>query len=364
MATAGGRTGLWPGLIPGCLTVERHRGEESFGPRSAAATRAPLVGHGGRTPQDHPDHGGCGHQTTGPAGRRGQLRAAKDPQDQDHGPRPEPRAGGSGRGQQDPAGDDAAPRLHRGERDGGAEDGDGDVAPLPAVVLFMTWTIVEARDPPAGVWQLTAQARVIGRTCSCRTTMHQRSGSGRWVVALELMVTILVGVVGLVLGYLTLRAQRTVKRLQYTSKRRPLFFIQRDEVLENVEVTSGGYRLIAPWLYLLRIENAGNTPIVPGDFTSPLIIRLRISNFALAELAWNRADVLQQSDQLAMSSREMRIGPILLNPRDRLDLTAIIDGSADDVEVTTRVAGIEEVIHAPPADEDSFTQYRAEYPLG
>jgi len=84
------------------------------------------------------------------AARSGQAPATSAPR-----PGPQPRVDSPGRGQQEPAGDAAAPRLHRGQRDRGAEDGDGDVAPLPAVVLFMTRTVGEAGDP---TWPLRARS--------------------------------------------------------------------------------------------------------------------------------------------------------------------------------------------------------------
>jgi hypothetical protein len=76
----------------GCLTLERHRGKESFCPRPAATRRAPLVGRGGRTLQDRPPTPG----RLRPPKDRSSRSAQAVPSGQGParpGPRPRPRAG-------------------------------------------------------------------------------------------------------------------------------------------------------------------------------------------------------------------------------------------------------------------------------
>jgi hypothetical protein len=140
----------------------------------------------------------------------------------------------------------------------------------------------------------------------------------------------------------------------------PLLLSRDDATRDVVELFLYGHRLINPHIYVVKIENSGSVPIVPGDFDSPILIRLNQSIFLWIALSWNRPDILREEQhnvEMSPSSQELRVGPMLLNPGDALTLVALVELADDDLSVIGRLAGVEQIVQIPPADWASYMTF-------
>jgi hypothetical protein len=128
---------------------------------------------------------------------------------------------------------------------------------------------------------------------------------------------------------------------------------------EAIKYYLNGEQLVNPNVYVIKIENAGSAPIVPSDFQSPIIIRFPASRFVELAFRGNRPDILRQEQvELADSDRELRLGPALLNPHDALRVIALVQGANDDLSITGRLAGVEQIVKIPPMDLNPTAELR------
>jgi hypothetical protein len=73
----------------------------------------------------------------------------------------------------------------------------------------------------------------------------------------------------------------------------------------------------------------------------------------------NRPDILRQEQiDLVDSDRELRLGPVLLNPHDALRVIALVQGAEDDMSITGRLAGVEQIVEIPPMDLNPGAELR------
>lgn len=161
----------------------------------------------------------------------------------------------------------------------------------------------------------------------------------------------LIGGAALVLAYLQLKAQlkQTDKRLHYVRYVSSLVLSRNELTREAVEFYLNGQRLINPHVYRIKVENTGSAPIVPADFESPILIRCTTSLFVAGVVSWNRTGVMRpEQNSLAGTARELRLGPMLLNPRDALRLTILVQVAEDDLSISGRLAGVEQILQIPP----------------
>ncbi|MFL6118757.1 hypothetical protein [Actinophytocola sp.] len=172
---------------------------------------------------------------------------------------------------------------------------------------------------------------------------------------MEFLVATVIAIIGVLVAYRTLRNQNRGKsvRLHYTSNSIRFVLPEGDTMDELIKVWAGGRALIHPVLVIVRFENTGQAPIVPSDFSGPIRIKFgELALFSAGVLQWNRDDMLDiENDPVSVDRSGLVLKPMLLNPRDRMTLLAIIDGIPDDVKVTTRIAGVEEVAHLPPPND-------------
>ncbi len=172
---------------------------------------------------------------------------------------------------------------------------------------------------------------------------------------MEFLVATVIAIISVLVAFRTLRNQNRGKsvRLHYTSNSIRFVLPESDKMDEIIKVWAGGRALIHPVLVIVRFENTGQAPIVPSDFSGPIRIKFgKLALFTAGVLQWNRDDVLDiENDPVSLDRAGLVFKPMLLNPRDRMTLLAIIDGIPDDVKVTTRIAGVEEVAHLPPPSD-------------
>jgi hypothetical protein len=178
---------------------------------------------------------------------------------------------------------------------------------------------------------------------------------------MQFLAGLLVGVIGTIFAYLAWKAQlkQVDKRLHYVHYVSSLTLSRDDTTREAIEYYLNGEQLIDPKVYVIKIKNAGSAPIVPSDFQSPIIIRFSTSQFVDLAFRGNRPDILRQEQiDLADSGRELRLGPVLLNPNDAVRVIALVQGADDNLSMTGRLAGVEQIVEIPPMDLNPAAELR------
>ncbi|MFI9006636.1 hypothetical protein ACIGNX_05295 [Actinosynnema sp. NPDC053489] len=180
---------------------------------------------------------------------------------------------------------------------------------------------------------------------------------------MEILIASLLSLISILIAYKTLRSQNSggkLKRLHYTSNSFRFILpenIQLEDAEQFMKVKLDDYEFIHPMVVAVRFENTGLAPITPDDFTAPIKIHFgEHAAFTNGTIQWNRPDIFDhEKTKVTTKNGALVIEPLLLNPRDQVTLLAVVDGFADDIKVTTRVAGVEEVVNIPPPNENITT---------
>ena len=145
-------------------------------------------------------------------------------------------------------------------------------------------------------------------------------------------------VVALVIAYLQRRSKRLGWGLQFDV---PLISGNPDTGGDSkLEVSWEGERLNRPRFISLRLMNNGRREIRIDDWSTPLTITIRGATIrsALTD-AWSKG-VLDRTEELEIEGSAAILKPLLLNPRDWVELSLIVDGASEShVTVEARVAG-------------------------
>jgi hypothetical protein len=175
-------------------------------------------------------------------------------------------------------------------------------------------------------------------------------------------IVAVLSVATLVVAYLGYRAQlrQSYKRLHYSSFMTALVLPRFGDAADSIKVHQGPEELICPVLCVARIENTGRAAIPPSDFSGPLTIRPKgLALFRCGEVSWNRPDILDprrpKNVDVNIGNSEFSIHPTLLNPNDSITVAYVADVIPEkwELEVSGRIAGIEEVIRVPTPTHDS-----------
>ncbi|WP_430501275.1 hypothetical protein ACQRWP_06725 [Micromonospora trifolii] len=167
---------------------------------------------------------------------------------------------------------------------------------------------------------------------------------------MEFFVTTVIAAISMVAGIAAYRMGRrqALKRLHYTVNRYEFLLWQDETVAARVN----GHTLIYPSIYVFRLEHTGNAPIVINDFSGPVRIHFgKPAQIMVGLVQWNRPRILETSTHLEATGGDLLIKPVLLNPRDRIEVIIVVDGVPSKPFVEARIAGVEEVAYLPPRRE-------------
>jgi hypothetical protein len=113
--------------------------------------------------------------------------------------------------------------------------------------------------------------------------------------------------------------------------------------MEGVRVTLDDKSLEIPYVSVLEIENTGSRPITQSDFESP--ISLSVSPPATVVKAQIKdTNPVDLKPTISVSNAQILLNPLLLNPKDRFQITILTAGALPDFAVRSRVAGVSTVL--------------------
>ncbi|KAB0670338.1 hypothetical protein F6V30_09300 [Oryzomonas sagensis] len=161
---------------------------------------------------------------------------------------------------------------------------------------------------------------------------------GEWKSLLTLIAT----VVGVAVPIWLWQADSVSKSLSVKLiTRAPLQAKEQDSV-PGMEISVDGTRLEKPRLVIFEIRNDGRKPVLATDFESPLEIRLD------SKTSFVKTGVTSKSPkdiEASIISEQKRISlkPILLNPKDSIQITALTSGEDPVFNTKARIVGISEI---------------------
>jgi hypothetical protein len=184
--------------------------------------------------------------------------------------------------------------------------------------------------------------------------------------SMEIIAATLIGMATAAFAYLTYRLQlgQSFKRLHYSSFMTPLIAPINDDVRHLLTLRCDGEDLINPILCVACVENTGRSPILSSDFSGPLIIRSRdaaIFRAGLLEFQPSYIVDVHSLDGLHIDlvKNGLNIGPMLLNPHDKIKIIYIADIVPEqwELEVVGHIAGIDEIRRIPKPGQGTIHSF-------
>jgi hypothetical protein len=114
------------------------------------------------------------------------------------------------------------------------------------------------------------------------------------------------------------------------------------DMLPEVEIAVDGTKLRNPYLVVIEIQNSGSKPIPASEFETPLSVILK------SQSAFVRAKVSAQFPKdidpvISYEDKKVSINPLLLNPGDKIVLSAITNGDKPSITTKARISGVQNI---------------------
>jgi len=113
-------------------------------------------------------------------------------------------------------------------------------------------------------------------------------------------------------------------------------------VQSKLRIFYGNKRIKLPYVLIIRIFNSGNQPVKPDDYVDPITISFTERTKIIS------AEILREHPQnlsmkLNFDTKDIKLAPVLLNPKDSFTLKLIVDDFDNDIEIKARIAGIKSI---------------------
>ncbi|MER7441827.1 hypothetical protein [Micromonospora avicenniae] len=168
---------------------------------------------------------------------------------------------------------------------------------------------------------------------------------------MEFFITTVIALLSLIAGVASFKMakRQALKRLHFTANRYEFLLWKNENLVAEVS----DHSLIYPSIYILRLEHTGDAPIVPADFSGPIRIHFgKPAQIMVGIVRWNRPRVLEAATDLEGRAGDLLIKPVLLNPRDRIEVVVVVDGVPTEPFVEARIAGVQEVSFLRPRETE------------
>lgn len=135
-------------------------------------------------------------------------------------------------------------------------------------------------------------------------------------------------------------------------------------LMSGLDIRYRGAPVASATLGTIQIMNSGNVPIRKDAFDSPIEIRPIGARRVLdAKIAETRPAGL--STELLTADSLIQLGPMLLNPGDRVTIQAVLEGQSTNASVRARIAGVSNVqIQDRPEPISRWKRLWLDLPLG
>lgn len=167
---------------------------------------------------------------------------------------------------------------------------------------------------------------------------------------IALVVTVILGVGGMAIGYWQWASGRTEKSLSYGIVSQGPLVDVKDEAKGRLQVLLDGKPVTNVTLFVIRVTNSGTVSIKPDDFVKPLQFSFAPANRILsAELVRQIPATLGAS--LKRDEKNVTLTPLLLNQQDSLTFKVLISGAAEKAVVGGRIVDVREITEIQGRDK-------------
>ena len=154
-------------------------------------------------------------------------------------------------------------------------------------------------------------------------------------------ISILVGLAAVVVGYLAYKSQRGKTRLEFiVVVNTPVAVI--NPVSASLAVTYNGKEVPAAAVAVIRLGNTGDKAIRVDDFNSDIVMHLDDVNEVVAATV-TKARPPDLNPQLTIDGRNVAIAPLLINPRDMVEIQLLTSGTASAVRTDGRIENLSQI---------------------
>jgi hypothetical protein len=156
-----------------------------------------------------------------------------------------------------------------------------------------------------------------------------------------------IGIIALFVTVYIFYAQKTRKRLLVQLRSVIPLVSRRADRVPGITVGFNGRPLTSASIFLIRVENIGNTPISPSDFASDLLLTFSEQ----VEVLTADVHTMEPADlQLAITSHQnfATVQLHLMNPGDYVVIRALVEGAEEDFKASARIVGVKRLDTNPP----------------
>jgi hypothetical protein len=155
-------------------------------------------------------------------------------------------------------------------------------------------------------------------------------------------ISALAGVGAIVAAFWVYVRQRRRKELAYQIVSLSRLLQPETARIKRLQLTYDGSLVSDAYLFLIRLTNTGNEPIVRDDYETPILVCFSPSPIVLdVELiASSHPNMIAQ---LERRDGQVAVHGLLLNPGDYVALQILLDGQPDQWTVEGRIAGVTEI---------------------
>jgi hypothetical protein len=164
--------------------------------------------------------------------------------------------------------------------------------------------------------------------------------------AFQVVLAIFSTMLGLIAGIFATRLQRDRRRLQYTIRADTrLLGGETEDFRGDIELFHDGKRIEDPQLLIIHFENSGNRPILPSDYYEPISFDLTTGQVLSVGITQKSEESIDS--HVSVQSQTISLDPLLMNPKDWIDLKILTDGPAGNVSARSRIAGVGTITRYP-----------------
>lgn len=148
-----------------------------------------------------------------------------------------------------------------------------------------------------------------------------------------------IAVVAVLVSIYIFIAQKSSKRLLVQLRGAIPLVSRRADGVPGITVGFNGRPLTSATVFLIRVENVGNTPILPTDFTSDLVLTFSEQSEVLAA-GVHAADPPDLDLNIIQQANLAIVKPHLLNPGDYVSVRAVVEGAEEGFKASARIVGV------------------------
>jgi len=166
-------------------------------------------------------------------------------------------------------------------------------------------------------------------------------GNSLLLFIITVIITVFAAILGAFVSYVIYLRQRTIKEISYqVISDTPIISIG-DELKGRMALLVDGREVKEAWLLVVKIWNSGNVPIKRNDLDVPITLNVEGRTVIDAEIQETQPNDLISPEYfhsfLIVEPFAIKLGSVLLNPKDSVSLKVLLTGPSHRIYVSGRI---------------------------